>query len=138
MFNSPIVDVAIGLVFCYAAVALTVSTMTEAVSSTLKWRSTSLFASIKALLNDPTFDGLAHKVFNHALVNPMVDGKTCAGKAPLKLPPYVQSKNFAIALVDAIQSVPGDFARLKQDRVGGGQIPDAGHMTSLAPTTCRP
>lgn len=52
MFNSPIVDLAIGLVFCYAAVALTVSTMTEAVSSGIKWRSTSRFASIKALLND--------------------------------------------------------------------------------------
>ena len=115
MFNSPIIDVAIGLVFCYAAVALTVSTMTEAVSSTLKWRSTSLFASIKALLNDPTFQGLAHKVLNHALVNPMIDGRTDAGKEPLKLPSYVQSKNFAIALVDAIQSVPGDFAKLKQD-----------------------
>ena len=45
----------------------------------------------------------------------MIDGKTEPGKQPLKLPSYVQSKNFAIALVDAIQSVPGDFVKLKQD-----------------------
>ena len=128
MFNSPIVDVAIGLVFCYAAVALTVSTITEAISSALKWRSQSLFASIKALLNDPKFQGLAHEVLNHALVNPMVDGMAAKGGKPAKLPSYVQSKNFAIALVDAIQSVPGDFVKLKQDI---DQIPDAQLRTFL-------
>ena len=115
MLNSPIIEVAIGLVFCYAALALTVSTITEAISSGRKWRSTALFASVKALLNDADFKGLALKVFNHALVSPMNDGKTGSGTAPLKLPSYIPSSNFAAALVDAIHSVPGDFQRLKQD-----------------------
>lgn len=52
MFSSSIIDVAIGLVFCYAALALAVSTLTEGISSGRKWRSTALFASIKSLLND--------------------------------------------------------------------------------------
>jgi hypothetical protein len=115
MLNSPIIDVAIGLVFCYAALALTVSTVTEAISSGRKWRSTALFASVKTLLNDNEFKGLALKVFNHALVSPMNDGKNTAGTAPVKLPSYIPSANFAAALMDAIHSVPGDFQRLKQD-----------------------
>lgn len=115
MLNSPIVDVAIGLVFCYAALALTVSTITEAISSGRKWRSTTLFTSVKALLNDTDFKGLAMKVLNHALVSPLADGKTAAGGTPAKLPSYIPSSHFATALVDAIHSVPGDYAQLKQD-----------------------
>ena len=38
MFNSPVLEVAIGLVFCYASVALMVSSVTEAISSALRLR----------------------------------------------------------------------------------------------------
>ena len=115
MFSSPIIDVAIGLVFCYAALDLTVSTITEAIASGRKWRSKALFGALKALLNDSGFSGLALKVFNHALVSPLGSGNAVAGKQPTALPSYVPSTHFATALVDAIRSVPGDFERLKED-----------------------
>ena len=122
MLNSPIIDVAIGLVFCYAALALTVSSITEAISSGRKWRSTALFTSVKALLNDTDFKGLAVKVLNHALVSPLADGKAVSGAEPAKLPSYIPAQHFAAALVDAIHSVPGDFQQLKKDI---DQLPDA-------------
>lgn len=115
MFSSPIIDVAIGLVFCYAALALTVSTITEAIASGRKWRSTALFGALKALLNDSGFNGLALKVFNHALVSPLGTGNALPGGQPKKLPSYVPSIHFATALIDAIRSVPGDFEKLKDD-----------------------
>jgi hypothetical protein len=116
MFSSPIIDVTIGFVFCYAALALTVSTITEAIASGRKWRSTALFGALKALLNDSGFNGLALKVFNHALVSPLGTGNALPGEQPKKLPSYVPSIHFATALIDAIRSLPGgDFEELKED-----------------------
>ncbi|MGH6850935.1 MAG: hypothetical protein ACREDD_10885 [Methylocella sp.] len=74
MFNSAIIDVAIGLTLSFLAVSLAASAITEAVSSALKWREKTLLEGVKALLNDPNFTGIARDLYNHALVNPLADG----------------------------------------------------------------
>jgi len=58
MLNSTILDVAIGLVFCFASVALFVSALNEAISSALKLRHKALLAGVKQMLNDPAGVGL--------------------------------------------------------------------------------
>jgi hypothetical protein len=63
MFNSAILDVAIGLVFCFASVALFVSVVNEAIASALKLRHKTLLAGIKLLLNDPDGSGLVLKLY---------------------------------------------------------------------------
>jgi hypothetical protein len=71
MFNSSILDVIIGLVFCFASVALFVSSINEAVASFLKLRHKTLLTGIQKMLNDPTGNGLVKTLYEHALINPM-------------------------------------------------------------------
>lgn len=122
MFNSPALETAIGLVFCFASVALIASAAKEAVSSMVSLRAKTLLTGIKNLLNDPNFNGLALGIYNHALVNPRGDGKAVQGNVvPKTAPSYVEPKYFAIALVDTLQKVPGDVAQIK---AGIDNIPD--------------
>src|SRR5208282_4338542 len=100
MFNSTILDVAIGLVFTFLAISLAVSAIVEAIASVLKWRSSTLLQGIKDLLNDSSFTGLARSLYNHALVNPQDAGTANDEKALKHAPAYVDPKLFADALVD--------------------------------------
>jgi hypothetical protein len=124
MFNSPVLEVAIGLVFCYAAVALMVSSITEAISSALKLRAKALLIGVKQLLNDQQFTGLARDVYNHALVSPRDDGKARDQSSLKNMPAYILSVHFAVALVDSLQSIPGDVTELRNDiaRVSDPQL----------------
>lgn len=62
MFNSTVLEVAIGLVFCYASVALITSSIYEALASWLGLRSKNLLTGIKSLLN-------ANSAFGDALLH---------------------------------------------------------------------
>ncbi len=115
MFNSTVLEVAIGLVFCYAFVALIVSSIYEAIASALKLRSRNLLEGIKSLLNDHQFDGLALDLYNHALVNPRAPGTAGTEKEITNKPSYIEPRNFAISLIDSIQTVPGNFKQLGED-----------------------
>ena len=115
MLQSTVLEVAIGLVFCYASVALLVSSINEAIASALKLRSKSLMSGVKALLNDEKFTGLALKLYNHALINPTDAGKAATEKDLKHKPSYIESKQFAVALIDVLQTAGGDFAQLAND-----------------------
>jgi len=104
MLGSRVLELAIGLSFCYASLALIVSTVQEGVAALFKLRANSLLAGVKAMLNDPHCTGLAGALYQHALVNPHAD----SGR-----PSYIDPQHFALALVDTLSSVPGDIASLK-------------------------
>ncbi|MDL2357629.1 MAG: hypothetical protein QFF03_20430, partial [Pseudomonadota bacterium] len=74
-----------------------------------------LLDGIKSMLNDPAFTGLARTLYQHALVNPQDDGSAANQHALTAKPSYIEPVHFAIALVDAIQSVPGNFLQLGRD-----------------------
>ena len=74
MLNSPSLEVAIGLVFCFASIALIASATTEALASLFSFRSKTLLTGVKTLLNDPGLQGLALAAYNHAIVHPRGDG----------------------------------------------------------------
>ena len=100
MFNSTILDLALGLVFIFLALSLAVSATVEAIASIRKWRSRTLLQGMKDLLNDPEFTELARDMYNHALVNPR-DGGNALTEHDLKtLPAYIDPKGFAHALID--------------------------------------
>jgi len=115
MFNSTTLEVAIGFVFCYASVALIVSSINEAIASAFKLRSNSLLEGVKSLLNDPKFEGLALNVYNHGLVSHLGQGDAENAQDLKNKPSYIDPKHFAIALIDNIQTIPGDFAQLGKD-----------------------
>lgn len=74
MLDTPLLNTAIGLVFCFAAMALAASTVTEALASLVKLRANTLVTGIQQMLNDPKLNGLALQIYNHALVSPQGDG----------------------------------------------------------------
>lgn len=112
MLGSTVLEVAIGLTFCYGTVALIVSTLQEALAAAFRLRANTLLAGVKSMLNDPRFDGLARAVYLHPLVNPHVDGPQPNERDMRTRPSYIEPAHFAIALVDSLWKVPGDFVRL--------------------------
>lgn len=122
MFNSTVLEVAIGLSFCFAAVSLIASAINEALASLLKLRAGSLLQGVKALLNDQQFAGMARELYNHALVNPRDAGGAQSERDLKNRPSYIEPRSFALAMIDVIQRTPGDFTQLGQDI---DAIPDA-------------
>jgi hypothetical protein len=112
MLGSTVLEVAIGLTFCYGTVALIVSTLQEALAAAFRLRANTLLAGVKSMLNDPRFDGLARAVYLHPLVNPHTDGTQPHERGMRTRPSYIEPAHFAIALVDSLWKVPGDFAQL--------------------------
>jgi hypothetical protein len=112
MFGSTVLEVAIGLTFCYGTVAMIVTMLQEALASAFRLRANTLLAGIKNMLNDPGFNTLAQAVYGHPLVNPYGDGAAPDQRDLTSKPSYIEPAHFAIALIDSIQKVPGDFAAL--------------------------
>lgn len=114
MLNSSMIDVLIGVVFTFLAVSLAASAITEAISSFLNLRQTTLLNGVKALLNDPEFTGLARQLYQHALVNPLavsttttlakVSARPVEAEKPTEMPSYIEARNFALALHSILQA----------------------------------
>jgi hypothetical protein len=94
-------------------VALIVTTLQEALASLFRLRANTLLAGIKSMLNDPRFNGLARAVYAHPLVNPHTDGNAMDQRELRSKPSYIEPAHFAIALVDSLWKVPGDFIQLR-------------------------
>jgi hypothetical protein len=117
MLNSSILDVAIGLVFCFAGVALFVSSVNEVIAAILKSRHRDLFDGVKWLLNNSPY---VVSLYNHALINPLLV-RDRSVPLPSNLgygaisrhPAYISSENFARALTDVIGSIPQTFGALE-------------------------
>ena len=117
MFNSTVLEVAIGLVFCFASVALITSSVYEAIASWLNLRSKTLLTGITNLLNgqNPAGKELLLKIYNHALAHPTGDGAATTITELERKPSYIDPNHFAIAMIDAVQSAPNNFAMLSTD-----------------------
>ena len=93
MFNSSIIDVAIGLVLSFLAVSLAASAMTEAISSWRQWREKTLANGVKALLNydekDPKRQ-LALDLYKNALINPLATGVAETFEDLTHTPAYIE------------------------------------------------
>jgi hypothetical protein len=113
MLGSTVLEVAIGLTFCFGTVALIVTTLQEALASLFRLRANTLLAGVKSMLNDPQFDGLARAVYAHPLVNPHTDGNAMDERSLATRPSYIEPAHFAIALVDSLWKTPGDFMQLR-------------------------
>lgn len=104
MFNSSVLDVAIGVIFGILAISLMTSAIVEAFSSFLQLRAKTLLAGVQSIVNDPNFTGLARTLYEHAAINPR--GIAASGAAGdvnnprANLPSYINKTQFATALMD--------------------------------------
>ena len=103
MLGSNTLEVATGLVFIYLLLSLVCTVINEAISSQLGQRGKNLLEGIKNLLNDPEFTHLAQHVYNHGLIDGVMQGATDFSKAN-RLPSYIAPTNFALALIDILGS----------------------------------
>jgi hypothetical protein len=115
MFNSTVLEVAIGLIFCFASVALIASSIYEALASWLNLRSKTLLCGLTELLNAKTDSGheLLLSIYNDALAHPAGSGTAGSLKEVKNKPAYIPSKSFALALIHSIQQVPGQLDNLQ-------------------------
>jgi hypothetical protein len=105
LFNSAVLDLAIGMIFVFLAVSLAASAVTEAIAGLFNLRSNTLLQGIKDLLNDPNFNALAAQIYQHALVNPQNNGTgTTESALTVNAPAYVQPMQFANALIDILDT----------------------------------
>lgn len=104
MLWSTALEVAIGLVFVYLLLSLVCSAAKEGLEAVLKKRARNLEQGIKELLEDHAGTGLAQEVYNHPLINGLFRGQFNPQQKGIrtKLPSYIPSQNFALALVDVV------------------------------------
>jgi len=102
MFSSAVLEVVIGLAFCYASLALTVTTLQEALSAMFRLRAGMLRACLQRMLHDPAFTGIARALYAHPLISTRTD-LTDPHAPQHPGPSYIEPANFAIALIDAIR-----------------------------------
>jgi hypothetical protein len=104
MFNSSVIDVAIGLVFVFLLLSLICSAANEILESFLKKRASNLEKGIKELIGQGNSDFI-EKFYNHGLINSLYRGKYQSAPwwkfwRKADLPSYIPARNFALALLD--------------------------------------
>lgn len=90
MFDGPIIDVAIGLIFFYVVLSLICSAIQELVASVLGLRSKNLARGIHNLLGDD----YANQLYSHPLIKQLAKHR--------QKPSYVRPTIFAAALLDVV------------------------------------
>jgi hypothetical protein len=130
MFNSGILDVAIGLLLAFLSLSLICSQINELIARAFAMRSNDLENGIRRMLNDPTGTGLVKRLYEHPLIvglSPRRTGLTLSrfagggGK-----PSYIPAEIFGVALLDIIippGKPPADFVAVV--RRGPANLEDA-------------
>jgi hypothetical protein len=117
MFNSNILDVAIGMIFIYLLLSLMCSAANEIIELMLKKRAIDLERGLRELLCPGTASGtddIVAKLYNHALINNLFGGTYEESRIGSKLrrvmrtqlPSYIPARSFALALMDLVGTVP--------------------------------
>jgi hypothetical protein len=97
MFGSVMLDVAIGLILVYLILSFVSAALRESLEALLKNRQMFLHEGLCELLHDP---GLTKDLYEHPLISSLYRGNYAGAKESKKLPSYIPSRNFALALLD--------------------------------------
>ena len=111
MFNSGILDVAIGMIFIYLLLSLITSAANEVIELWLKNRAADLERGIRELIDPgkkPNESSVVQQVYDHPLISGLFGGKykdsgiANVGKYIKRtaLPSYIPARNFALAIMD--------------------------------------
>lgn len=105
MFNSAILDVAVGLIFVYLVLSLICTSVNEAIAQWLNMRAENLVDTIHGMFTGPDAHVIADRILNHDLVLSTSYTRTKAVGADgqstsevTKNPSYLESNVFSLAL----------------------------------------
>jgi hypothetical protein len=118
MFGSSVLDIAIGAVFLFLLLSIFATTINELIFSFLNMRGRELLRGIATLLSDAQKTGLVTKIYNHGQVFGLFEGDFDPNK-PSKLPSYIPSQNFALALLDAVAHPFSEVSTAQPGAAGG-------------------
>ena len=142
MFDSDIVEIAIGLIFVYFLLSLVASSATEWISRVTKLRASNLYDGIENMLENPE---LMKKFYTHPLITPTLQAyskdkkkiedelaKTLDVRQIKKLlrnkPSYISSRNFAMVLLEVVGKGSG-LENVKALQDGNKEVvPDVGSI----------
>ncbi len=113
MFNSTILDVAIGMIFVFLLLSLMCSAASEIIELMLKKRAIDLERGIRELLAPGSKSGspdIVQQLYDHSLVNNLFGGSYGESRIGSSLrtvlrthlPSYIPAKSFALALMDLV------------------------------------
>ena len=117
LFGSTVLEVAIGMIFVYLLLSLLASAINEYIEATLNYRGKTLKKGIELLLNDQenkadNHEDLAAALYNHGLIRGLYRGRD-----QRKLPSYIPSRTFSLALWHLIgkreEGVTDNVAQIK-------------------------
>ena len=97
-------DVAIGVIFVYLLLSLIASAAAEVWESKWRMRAVFLERGLIELLRDKD---LVAKLYNHPLINGLYQGTYGDAKTKPKLPTYIPTRSFALAIMDLLLSSTG-------------------------------
>lgn len=128
LFGSTVLEVATGMIFIYLLLSLLSSAINEYIEALLNNRGKNLRRGIELLLNDQGEKGeghidLASQLYNHGLVRGLFRGHEAR-----KLPSYIPSRTFALALWHMVskdqEGEGGRTATVAQIRTAIDQLPN--------------
>lgn len=128
MFNSGILDVAVGLVFVYLILSLMSTAANELIEARLKHRAGDLARGLREMLDDPGGTGLVKQLYDHPLINSLFQG-AYDPKSTKNLPSYINARNFALALMDLVkpaETTPSEGNATLSGAAGGTDAPSRG------------
>jgi hypothetical protein len=112
MFDSQVLDVAIGLVLMFFTLALISSSIVEAISGFLRIRAKQLEGALTELVGDPK------KLYDTSVLSALTAGSSGAKKGTrVRKPSYMSARAFADATMEMIATIKGtvgDAAALEQ------------------------
>lgn len=109
MFEHPILDIGLGLVFFYVILSLVVSAVQEWIASLLALRSKNLRSGIENMIGNE----YAEKVYSHPLIKNLAKQN--------KLPSYIAPETLSMVLLEVVARESGDkpFLAHKADELRG-------------------
>ncbi len=106
MFGSSALDVAIGLAFLYLLLSLICTAVNELIEAIIRRRGAYLKDGIKELLGGSGANALLQFVYKHPFVASLYSGTF--GTKDVRLPSYIPSRQFALALLDLVLPATAD------------------------------
>lgn len=119
MLFSDALEVAIGLTFVFLLLSLAMTVLLEVIESFTRARGARLLEALEELLDDPQRQGsgseAAGAIYSHPAVQGLFRGSFPSALKEKRLPSYIPTRNFALALIGQVlagrvNAAPGDVS----------------------------